>query len=133
MSVIRRVGPSALVAYQGNRYSLPPGLEGAEVEVRHRLGEAQLEILAQSGTVIARHRMATPGGGALVRTEIHRAALEQVVLSAFTTARPCRRKANRPPGEAALAAAAALRADVPGGAEVVVDLAVWARAAEGAR
>ena len=129
----RRVGPSALVSYQGNRYSLPPGLEGAEVGVRHRLGQEELEIIAGSGAVIARHRMAAPGAGALVRTEIHRAALEEAVLGAFTTARPCRRKANRPPGEAALAAAGALRADVRDGAEVVVDLGMWARAAEGAR
>lgn len=133
VSVARRVGPSALIAYQGNRYSLPPGLEGAQVGVRHRLGEGELEILAPSGAVVARHRMAAPGAGALVRAEIHRAALEEAVLGAFTTARPCRRKANRPPGEGALAAAAALRAGVRDGAEVVVDLGVWARAAEGAR
>jgi len=131
--VTRRVGPSALISYQGNRYSLPPGLEGAEAGVRHRLGETELEILAPSGAVMARHRMATPGAGALVRADAHRAALEEVVLSAFTTARPCKRKANRPPGSAALAAAAALRADVRDGAEVVVDLGAWARAAEGAR
>ena len=133
VSVTRRVGASALVAYRGNRYSLPPGLEGAEVGVRHRLGHEELEILAPSGVVIARHRMAIPGAGVLVRAEIHRAALEQVVLSAFTTQRPCARKANRPPGEGALRAAAALRADVCDGQEVVVDLGVWARAAEGAR
>jgi hypothetical protein len=38
----------------------------------------------------------------MVRTPEHRAALESVVLSQFTTARPCDRKANRPPGELAL-------------------------------
>ena len=133
VQVARRVGASALVSYQGNRYSLPPGLEGAEVGVRHRLGEAELEILAPSGAVVARHRLGAPGAGALLRSEAHRAALEEVVLGAFTTARPCMRKANRPPGEAALRAAAALRGDVREGAEVVVDLGVWARAAEGAR
>lgn len=130
ISVARQVGPSALVAYQKNRYSLPPGLEGSEVEVRHRLGEATLEIVAKSGACVARH-MATPGAGALVRHEGHRDALEQVVLSAFTTKRPCKRKANRPPGEGARAAAAALRADGVFGQEVVVDLADWARAAGG--
>ena len=133
VSLTRRVGPSALVAYRGNRYSLPPGLEGAEVGVRHRLGEAQLEIIAPSGAIVARHRMASAGAGALVRAEPHRAALEEVVLSAFTTARPCKRKANRPPGPGALAAAAALSAAAREGQEVVVDLDAWARAAEGAR
>ena len=101
--------------------------------MRHRLGEHELEIIAPSGALIARHRMAPPGGGALVRHDAHRAALEQVVLSAFTTARPCARKANRPPGEGSLAAAASLRADVRDGQEVVVDLEMWARAAKGTR
>jgi len=133
VSVTRRVGASALISYQGNRYSLPPGMEGAEVAVRHRLGQAELEVIAPSGAIVARHRMAIPGAGALVRTQIHRAALEEVVLSAFTTDRPCKRKANRPPGEGALAAAACLRHDVHDGQEVLVDLGAWARAAEGAR
>jgi hypothetical protein len=49
------------------------------------------------------------------------------VLDAFTTERPCRRKTNRPPGQAALAEAARLRGhDVAG---VVVDLEHYARIA----
>lgn len=44
----------------------------------------------------------------MVRTEAHRAALEAVVLSQFSTARPCDRKANKPPGEAAQAERARL-------------------------
>ena len=39
----------------------------------------------------------------MVRTPEHHAALKTVVLSQFSTARPCDRKANRPPGIAALA------------------------------
>jgi hypothetical protein len=54
------------------------------------------------------HRLAPPGAGAMVRTPAHRAALEAVVLSQFSTARPCDRKANRPPGQAALTEWAAL-------------------------
>src|SRR4051812_12060259 len=46
--------------------------------------------------------------------------LEAAVLDAFTTERPCRRKANRSPGTAALAEAARLRGHNPAG--VVVDL-----------
>ncbi len=75
--------------------------------------------------------MATAGAGALVRTDAHHAALEAVVLGAHTTARPCVRKANRPPGEPAQQAAAALLAGAVDGQDVVVDLGVWARAAEG--
>ena len=133
ISVTRRVGASALISYLGNRYSLPPGLEGAQVGVRHRLGDGGLEILAPSGAVVASHRMAVPGAGALVRTDAHHSALEGVVLGAFTTARPCVRKANRPPGAGAQAAAAALRAGAIDGQEVLVDLGVWARAVEGTR
>ena len=39
----------------------------------------------------------------MVRTPEHRGALEKVVLSQFSTARPCDRKANKPPGAEALA------------------------------
>ena len=61
--------------------------------------------------------MAISGAGALVRTDAHHSALEEVVLAAFTTARPCVRKANRPPGVGAQQAAAALRAGVTDGQE----------------
>jgi hypothetical protein len=65
-----------------------------------------------------------PGSGELVRTAEHRAALEHAVLASFTTARPCDRKGNHPPGPAALAAAARLRGHEP--REVTVDLARYA-------
>jgi hypothetical protein len=38
----------------------------------------------------------------MVRTPEHRAALEAAVLSQFSSQRPCDRKANKPPGQAAL-------------------------------
>ena len=53
------------------------------------------------------------------------------MLAAFTTARPCRRNENRPPGEAALAAAKALGAET--GREVIVDLERYAAWAGGGR
>ena len=55
----------------------------------------------------------------------HTAALENVVLAQFTTDRPCHRKANRPPGDTALALAAELLGDR--GADPVIDLAVYRR------
>ena len=64
-----------------------------------------------------------------MRTAAHHDALETAVLSAFTTARPCDRKANRPPGAAALAEAARLLG--PEGGDVVVDLARYAELVEG--
>jgi hypothetical protein len=50
------------------------------------------------------------------------------VLEAFTTARPCDRKANRPPGPQSLAEAARLLGAE--GRDVVVDLDVYAELVE---
>ena len=94
--------------------------------MRHRLGSATVEVHSPAGGVLAVHRLAPAGAGSVE----HHAALERVVLSAFTTARPCDRKANRPPGPEALAEAARLLGDE--GRAVVVDLAVYATLAEGA-
>jgi hypothetical protein len=66
--------------------------------------------------------------GAVVRTPEHKAALEAVVLSSFTTDKPCDRKGNYPPGPAARAVAAKLLAGL--GPEVVVDLEAYARLVE---
>ena len=127
----RVVSEGALVAFRGNRYSVPPGLVGAAVTVEHRLGATELMIIAGSGVRVARHRLAPSGAGQIVRLADHRADLEKVVLAAFTTAPPCRRKENRPPGPAALAAAAALRGHDHH--EVVIDLAGYAELVEVAR
>ena len=54
--------------------------------------------------------------------------LERAVLEQFTTARPCSRKPNRPPGEQARAEAAKLRGEHAGG--VLVDLEQYARIAK---
>jgi len=120
------VDADATVAFEGTRYSVPPGFVGARVTVRQRLGSPTLEIVTGAGTPVAVHRVAS--GGGIVRTPEHRAALEREVLAAFSTARPCERKGNHPPGPAARAAAAILR----GGEarEVVVDLARYAELVE---
>lgn len=128
VTVTRAVGANAAVAFRGNSYSVPPGLAGTQVECRHRLGTATLEICSASGVPLASHRLAPDGAGTLVRDAGHRAELERVVLSAFTTARPCERKGNHPPGEAARAEAAALLAGL--GPDVTVDLADWAELAQ---
>jgi transposase len=130
LEVGRVVSASCLVSYEGNRYSVPPGLHGQRVTVRRRLGSNQIELLTAAGSVVATHRLAPAGQGALQRQAEHQVELEQVVLASVTSIRPCRRKANRPPGEAALAAAAALAG---GPREVVVDLEQYGRYAEAAR
>ena len=73
-------------------------------------------------------RPGAAGIGDPARLPEHHAALEAAVLGAFTTARPCDRKANRPPGPEALAEAARLLGT--DGRDVVVDLAAYAALVE---
>jgi len=108
IEVYKVVDDRASVAFRGNRYSVPPGLGGAELTLRHRLGTGSLEVFSPSGIELVSHRLAPSGAGQMVRTEAHRAALESVVLAQFSTERPCDRKANKPPGEAAQAERARL-------------------------
>jgi len=89
-----------------------------------------VEIHSPANALLAAHRLAPAGAGMLVRSAEHHAALERVVLSTFSTERPCDRKANRPPGAEALTEAARLLGNE--GRPVVVDLAVYAELAEGA-
>jgi transposase len=126
----RVVSRTAMVAFEGNRYSVPPGFAAQTVTVRARLGELHLEIVSPANRRIARHRRAPAGAGQVLQTQEHARLLERAVLDAFTTAKPCRRKANRPPGEDALEAAARLRGAPQG---VVVDLDEYARIARVAR
>ena len=74
-----------------------------------RLGELHVEILSAAGRRVARHRRAPAGAGQQLRQRRACPHVEQAVLDAFTTDKPCRRKANRPPGDAAVEAAARLR------------------------
>ena len=121
------VAVDATVAFRGNRYSVPHGLTGASLTLRHRLGGRDLEIHAPSGVLVAVHELRPAGAGALVRDGEHRAGLEAAVLSAFSSARPCERKGHHPPGPAARAAATVLTGAES--REVVVDLARYAELA----
>ena len=131
LEVERVVSRSATVALEGNRYSVAPGHIGQTVTIRARVGELHLEIVSPAGRRIARHRRAPAGAGQLLQHPEHARLLETAVLDAFTTERPCPRKANRPPGHAALAEAARLRGHTADG--VVVDLEHYARIASVAR
>lgn len=110
--VERVVGSSALVAFEGSRYSVPPTLAGQAVRVRVRVGEPRLEVISAAGALVASHRRAPTGAGQIVRAPAHAVALEQAVLAAFTTRPRCARKPNRPPSSEALALAAAGKRDV---------------------
>jgi len=126
--VERTVADNATVAFRGNRYSVPPGLNGSVLEVRHRLSTSTIEIHSPSGALVTDHTRLADGLGTLQRLPEHRQALEAAVLGAFSTKGPCDRKANRPPGPEALAEAARLLGDE--GRDVVVDLARYAELVE---
>lgn len=125
---VRTVAANALVSLWGNRYSVPPGLVGTHVQIRWQLG-AETATLCAGGVVVATHRLAPRGAQRTIRLPEHTTALENVVLGAFSTDRPCKRKVNRPPSDAALVLAAELLGDR--GADPVIDLDVYRRAIEG--
>ncbi|WP_062013815.1 Mu transposase domain-containing protein [Streptomyces hygroscopicus] len=110
------VTPQGLVAFEGNFYSVPPGLPGARVGVIHRLGEDTVSIATASRAVIARHRLAPRGAGQTVSDRA-----------------PCKSKVRRPPSEAALAEAERLREQRASGStaeRVVIDLSHYAAVAD---
>lgn len=127
LEVTRKVAANATISYRGNHYSVDPALVGVQVLVRATVGTGQIDIVDLATGLFARHRLVAPGQGAIVRDGAHAVALEAAVLAAFTTDRPCTRKANRPPSPRAKELAAAIRGDDgrPGDA-VVIDLASWA-------
>jgi transposase len=112
LRVERIVSASALVSFEGNRYSVPPALAGQTVMVRVRVGEPVVQIVSAAGVLVASHRRLPAGAAQLVRSPVHQAALEQAVLAAFTTRPRCARKPNRPPSAEALALAAGHPLDV---------------------
>ncbi len=131
VEVTRVVSAQALVAFRGNFYSIGPGHAGATVAVRHRLGEATLDILTAGGVGLARHRREPDGAGVIARHDEHVAALETAVLAQFSDRAPCRRKVRRPPSPAALAEAARIRGERPAAADhVVVDFDAYVAAAQ---
>lgn len=139
----RTASRQALVAYRGNRYSVPPELAAAQVSVTRVLGAEVIDIVTASQITVARHRLAPDGAGVVVRDHGHIVALEQAAMStAATGGRPHRRKERIPPGAEALAAAEALRhntaatfgageASAPATTSTVTDLAAYERAARG--
>ena len=144
LTVERVVSAQALVAFRGNRYSVPPELHGSTVSVHVRLGATHLDIATVPGpgrgsalpTVVARHQLAPAGSGATIRDDGHVTALTQAALAAFTTVAPHRGKERRPPSEAARAEADRLRGEATGLTSTedrgcVVDLARYAAAANG--
>jgi hypothetical protein len=119
ITVQRKASRSALVSFDGNRYSVPPAHAGRTVTVLARVGDPVVRIISTPGEIVAEHRRAAASAGQTVRTSEHAQALEQAVLAAFTTDHACRRKVNRPPGPRALAELARLTGHEPPPGRVV--------------
>lgn len=133
LEVERTVDRTAMVTFEGNRYSTGPELIGEKVSIQAKIGELGVEIRARSGAIVARHRRAPSGAGQTIRASAHARALEAEVLGQFEVGQaPRKRKANRPPGDAARAEAKRLREGSATDA-IVIDLAAYAEAAELAR
>ena len=89
----------ATVAFRGNRYSVPHGLAGATLRLRHRLGsERSRDRWRPAGVLLAVHRLAPPVPGRSCAMGSIAPGSKQAVLSAFTSARPCERKGQPPTG-----------------------------------
>lgn len=127
--VARKASRSALVAFEGNRYSVAPNHAGRTVSVVASVGDPVLRIVSPTGELLAEHRRAPIGAEQTIRSREHARLLQAAVLDAFTTDTSCRRKVNRPPGQQALAELAKLRGIVEEPAPVI-SLARYAELAE---
>jgi transposase len=130
IAVDRVASRSALIMFEANHYSVPPGYAGQHLHLRARVGEPHLQILTATGLKVATHRRAPIGAGQTIRTPQHAAQLKTAVLDAFTTQTACRRKTNRPPGDDALAELAKLHGHADAQNATVVSLTDYAALAE---
>ena len=99
--VARVVADNASVAYQGNRYSVPPGLSGTTLVLRHRLGSSTLDVVAPSGAMLLppvsplrarEHSCAAPSTGPPSRLRCSQASPPSV----RATPRPTGHQGRRP-------------------------------------
>jgi hypothetical protein len=129
--VVDRVASrSALVVFETNKYSVPPGYARQTLRIRARVGEPELRIVTASGIPVAKHHRAPNGAALTVRLPEHQVQLERAVLAAFTTQTTCRTKRNRPPGDGALAELSKLHQHAPDRVAPVASLADYAQLAE---
>ena len=139
----RSASRQALVAYRGNRYSVPPELAAAQVVVTRPVGGEFIDIATTAGIVIARHKLLADGLGGTVRDSGHVIALDAAAMAAANTGRAHRRKERIPPGPEARAAAAKLQQRLTAGGDIgtteshtaatdstVIDLSAYERAAQ---
>ena len=95
--VQRVVSRTAMVAFEGNRYSVPPGLAGQTVPCAPAWASCTWSPLRPAGAGSPATGGRRPALGRSCRRAEHARLLEGAVLDAFTTASACARKQNRPP------------------------------------
>jgi transposase len=128
--VDRVASRSALVVFETNKYSVPPGYARQTLRIRAKVGEPEFRIVTASGIPVAKHRRAPNGAELTVRLPEHEVQLERAVLAAFTTQTTCRTKRNRPPGAGALAELSKLHQHAPDRVTPVASLTDYAKLAE---
>ena len=129
IAVERKASRSALAAFEGNQYSVPPAHAGKLLTIIAQVAEPVLRIVSAHGEIVAEHRRVPAGAGQTVRSAKHAALLEGAVLAAFTTKNACRRKPNLPPGDRALTELARLRG-IDAQPAPVISLADYAQLAQ---
>ncbi|RAG85740.1 IS21 family transposase [Streptacidiphilus pinicola] len=127
---MRTVAPRGLVPFRGNTYTVAPDLAGAAVEVRWRLGEAQVSIAATSGAVIARQVLAPRGSRRTVSGPTEPITLERQVRPPRPQGTLCRRSGYVPLSAAAAAEARRLRTEDPEVARRWSDQQAWTAIAQ---
>ena len=128
--VDRIASRSALVLFETNKYSVPPGYARQPLTVRARVGEPHLRIVTATGIKVATHRRAPNGAEQTVRTPEHaRSSSSGPCWTRSRRQTACRSKINRPPGKDALAELAKLHSHAETIAPVV-SLADYAKLAE---
>ena len=70
-TLTRKVASNGLVSVWGNQYSVPPGVIGTQVTVRWRLGDPTIDMVSESGRLVASHRKAPRGQGRVTRLPEH--------------------------------------------------------------
>ena len=110
MIVIERVASrSALVAFETNRYSVPPGYAGQTLTVRARVGEPHLRIVTRAGSR-SPPTAALAGAEQTIRSTEHAVQLERrcwrrsrprLHAARRSTGRPARGRSASSPGSQA--------------------------------
>jgi len=81
---VERVGSrTAVLAFEGSRYSVPPGLVGQTATVWARLGELHPEIISPANRRSARHSPAAAGAGRVPQSGEHVRLLASIRHEAF--------------------------------------------------